>query len=295
MTFGPASRLGVERFESTPPQQKYQVTSDEELDNLLSAAYRQVLGNAYVMESERQIVAESQFKLGSINMREFVRTLAKSYLYRSRFFDSCNRYRYIELTFKHLLGRSPDSFAEMREHANRLDRQGYTSDIDSFIDSDEYQQRFGEDTVPYLHGWKSGPGKSMREFTWMFQLTRGACSSDLKGDLASIDSKLGRAVYLNKSLPIVTPSSVNGNGQGFSFRPTNRLNEPQARLGVGASEEGKVFRVEVTGYNAPGAVTKISRYRKSNQVFYVPFDKLSEQFRRIHQERGKIASITPVS
>ena len=294
MTFGPASLLGVERFESTPPQQQYQASSNEERENLLSAAYRQVLGNSYVMESERQTVAESQFKVGRISMREFVRILAKSYLYRSRFFDSCNRYRYIELTFKHLLGRSPDSFAEMREHAQRLDNQGYDADVDSFIDSEEYQQRFGEDTVPYLHGWKSGPGKSMRAFTWMFQLTRGACSSDLKGDLAGIDSKLGRAVYLGKSLPIVTPSGVNGNGQGFSFRPTNRLNEPQSRHGVGAGDEGKVFRVEVTGYNAPG-VAKVSRYRKSNQVFYVPFAKLSEQFRRIHQERGKIASITPVN
>ncbi|MAB55532.1 MAG: photosystem I reaction center subunit XII, partial [Synechococcus sp. CPC35] len=32
-----------------------------------------------------------------------------------------------------------------------------------------------------------------------------------------------------------------------------------------------------------------------NRVFYVPFDKLSEQFKRIHSEGGKIASITPMS
>ena len=287
MTFGPASRLGVERFESTPPQQKYQATSNEERDNLLSAAYRQVLGNSYVMDSERQLVAESQFKLGRVSMREFVRTLAKSYLYRSRFFDSCNRYRYIELTFKHLLGRSPDSFAEMRDHAHRLDSQGYDADIDSFVDSDEYQQRFGEDTVPYLHGWKSGPGKSMREFTWMFQLTRGAGSSDFKGDLAGIEFKLGRAAYLNRPLPVVAPSGVNGNGQGFGFRPLTRRSEPQSRLGVGASDEGKVFRVEITGY------LNYSKYRKSNKVLYVPFTKLSEQFQRIHREGGRIASITP--
>ena len=289
MPFGPASLLGVERFESTPPQQQYQVSRNEEHENLLSAAYRQVLGNSYVMESERQAVAESQFKLGRISMREFVRTLAKSYLYRSRFFDSCSRYRYIELTFKHLLGRSPDSFAEMRDHAHRLDSHGYNADIDSFIDSDEYQQRFGEDTVPYLHGWKSGPGKSMREFTWMFQLTRGSCSSDFKGDLAGINSKLGRAAYLDRPLPVVAPSGVNGNGQGFGFRPTTQPSDPQSRLGVGASDEGKVFRVEITGY------LNYSKYLKSNKVLYVPFAKLSEQFQRIHQERGKIASITPVN
>ena len=40
---------------------------------------------------------------------------------------------------------------------------------------------------------------------------------------------------------------------------------------------------------------RISRYTRSNRVFYVPFDKLSEQFKRIHREGGKIASITPVT
>ena len=34
---------------------------------------------------------------------------------------------------------------------------------------------------------------------------------------------------------------------------------------------------------------------RSNRIFYVPFDKLSEQFKRIHNEGGKIASITPVT
>lgn len=294
MTFGPASLLGVERYESIAPQQECQTSTNDEREALLRAAYRQVLGNAYVMDSERQIVAESQYKLGRISMREFVRTVAKSALYRSRFFETCNRYRYIELAFKHLLGRAPDSFAEMRLHAERLDREGYEADIDSFIDSEEYQQRFGEDTVPFLHGWKTGAGKSMREFTWMFQLTRGPSGSDLKGDLARIDSRLGRAAYQDRPLPVVTPSNVGGNGQGFSFRPTRRPQEPQAVHGSAAGSQGKVFRVEVTGYSA-NKVARFSRYRKSNQVFFVPFAKLSEQYRRIHQEGGRIASITPVS
>ncbi|MYI88681.1 MAG: photosystem I reaction center subunit XII, partial [Synechococcus sp. SB0672_bin_10] len=66
-----------------------------------------------------------------------------------------------------------------------------------------------------------------------------------------------------------------------------RRSEPQTRLGVGASDEGKVFRVEITGY------LNYSKYPKSNKVLYVPLAKLSEQFQRIHQEGGKIASITP--
>ena len=294
MTFGPASVLGVERFEAIAPYEQYQASTPEEREILIRAAYRQVLGNAYVMDSERQAVEESQFKLGRLSMREFVRALAKSDLYRSRFFESCSRYRYIELAFKHLLGRAPDSFEEMRRHAERLDARGYEADIDSFIDSPEYQERFGEDAVPYLHGWKTGPGKSMREFTWMFQLTRGASSSDLKGDFARRSARLGRAAYQDLSLPVVSPSGVGGNGKGYSFRPTTRADEPRNRNGAGGGDQGKVFRVEITGYMA-NKVAKFSRYRKSNQVFFVPFNKLSEQFKRIHREGGVIASITPVN
>ena len=49
-----------------------------------------------------------------------------------------------------------------------------------------------------------------------------------------------------------------------------------------------------TAYSANN-VRRISRYTRSNRVYYVPFDKLSEQFKRIHAEGGKISSITPVN
>ena len=58
---------------------------------IIRATYRQVLGNAYVMDSERDLITESQFKLGELSVRELVRKLAKSDLYRTRFFDSCSR------------------------------------------------------------------------------------------------------------------------------------------------------------------------------------------------------------
>ena len=121
MPFGPASLLGVERFDSDAPLELLPGDDDARKEQIIRAIYRQVLGNAYVMESERQLVIESQFKLGEISVREFVRRLAKSDLYRTRFFDDCARYRYIELAFRHLLGRAPVDFQEMRTHAERLD------------------------------------------------------------------------------------------------------------------------------------------------------------------------------
>jgi phycoerythrin-associated linker protein len=294
MPFGPASLLGVERFaqESEAPIELIPGDDDAKKEQIITAVYKQVLGNAYVMESERQLVAESQFKLGELSVREFVRSIAKSELYKARFFDACPRYRYIELAFRHLLGRAPVDFQEMRNHAERLDSKGYDADIDSFLDSDDYQSTFGEWTVPYQRGWKTESCGTMQEFTWSFQLLRGNSSSSLKGDLAGISSKLGGAAYQNRPMSVVPPSSANS--QGFSFRPSKNLADAVTRVGVGASDQGKTFRVEVTAYSANN-VRRVSRYTRSNRVYYVPFEKLSEQFKRIHREGGKIASITPVS
>jgi len=294
MPFGPASLLGVERFsqESEAPLELIPGDDDAKKEQIINAVYKQVLGNAYVMESERQLVAESQFKLGEISVREFVRMVAKSELYRGRFFDTCARYRYIELAFRHLLGRAPVDFDEMRAHAERLDSKGYDADIDSFLDSDDYQNTFGEWTVPYQRGWKTESCTTMQEFTWSFQLLRGNSSSSLKGDLSGISSKLGGNAYQNRPMAVVPPSSQDS--QGWSFRSANNLEDAATRLGSGAGDQGKTFRVEVTGYSANN-VRRISRYTRSNRVYFVPFNKLSEQFKRIHAEGGTIASITPVS
>ena len=294
MPFGPASLLGVERFseESEAPLELIPGDDDARKEQIIRAVYKQVLGNAYVMDSERQIVTESQFKLGEISVRELVRRIAKSGLYRSRFFDTCARYRYIELTFRHLMGRAPADFAEMRSHSERLDAQGYDADIDSFLDCDEYQNAFGEWTVPFQRGWKTESCGTMQEFTWSMQLLRGNSSSSLKGDLAGIKSKLGGAAYQNRPIAVVPPSSTEPGG--WSFRPSKDLQDAPTRLGVGAGDQGVTYRVEVTAYRTNN-LRRISRYTKSNRVFYVPFDKLSEQFKRIHNEGGKIASITPMS
>ncbi|MDY7015873.1 MAG: phycobilisome rod-core linker polypeptide, partial [Cyanobacteriota bacterium] len=115
---------------------------------------------------------------------------------RTRFFDNCYRYRAIELNFKHLLGRAPDSFEEMRDHSAVLDRDGFEADIDTYLDSDEYQDAFGENIVPYYRGYQTRAGQSMLEFTNLFQLLRSASSSDK--DLANRDRpQLTRSLIQN--------------------------------------------------------------------------------------------------
>ncbi|NES77908.1 MULTISPECIES: phycobilisome linker polypeptide [Okeania] len=289
MVFGPASQLGVSLFEDTEPVELLPGSSSEEKETVIRAVYKQVLGNAYVMESERLSVPESQLKEGEITVREFVRQVGRSDLYRSRFFESCPRYRAIELNFKHFLGRAPNGYDDMKFHSNVLDEGSFEADIDSYIDSEEYDSAYGENIVPYYRGYKTQTGKKMVGFTHMFQLLRGASSSDLKGSLSGKSPALNKYVIQETPLAVVPPS---GGSDGWSFQDTPL--GARTRQGVGADSGGKVYRIEVTAYRSK-VVNRVSRFRRSNQVFLVPFDKLSQEYQRIHQQGGVISSITPVS
>jgi phycoerythrin-associated linker protein len=183
-------------FKETAPVELCPGFSAEDAEVVIRAVYRQVMGNAHVMESERLTVPESQLKRGELTVREFVRQVAKSALYRARFFDNCARYRSIELNYKHLLGRAPDNFDEMRDRSNILDRSGFEADIDTYIDSDEYQTAFGEAIVPYYRGYRTQSGQSMLEFTNMLQLVRSASSSD-KNLATNNQPQLTRAIIQN--------------------------------------------------------------------------------------------------
>jgi hypothetical protein len=281
----PFARLGVALFDETPPIVRQPDSSNEDLETIIRATYRQVLGNAYVMESERLTVPESQFKEGKLSVREFVRAIAKSDLYMSRFFTSCARYRATELNFRHLLGRAPLDLEEMRMHSTILDTQGFEADIDSYIDSAEYQKAFGEDTVPTIRGYKTEACESMVQFTHTFQLVRGASSSSLKGNLAGIKPRLNALVINATPTAVISPAS-----DGATFQ------EPadSSRTIHGVAASGKIFRIEVAAYRS-NAVNRVSKFRRSNRVYLVPFDQLSENFKKIHREGGVIASITAVN
>jgi hypothetical protein len=189
------------------------------IETLINGIYRQILGNAYVMESERLVVPESRLQAREISVREFVRQVAKSELYRSRFFDNCYRYRAIELNFKHLLGRAPADFEEMRAHSDILDQGGHDAEIDSYLDSNEYQDAFGETTVPFERGSSTKPGLSMQSITNMRYLQRGAAGSD-KEVVTNNRPKLQTMLIRNYVKPVYT--DVNAMLAEL-FKPSNNV------------------------------------------------------------------------
>ncbi|MEH2291041.1 phycobilisome rod-core linker polypeptide [Nostoc sp.] len=189
-------RRQYQAFPQTEPIELWTTASVDDIEIVIRAVYRQVLGNAYIMESERLVVPESQLKQGIIDVREFVRQVAKSELYRSRFFNNVYRYRAIELNFKHLLGRAPDDYSETKHHSNILDEKGFEADIDSYLDSDEYLDAFGDNIVPYYRGYKTQNGKKILEFTNMLQLARSNSSSD-KNLASNNEPQLVRSLITN--------------------------------------------------------------------------------------------------
>ncbi|WP_246141696.1 phycobilisome rod-core linker polypeptide [Hyella patelloides] len=208
---GRASELGVSFYEDSDRLELLSNADPEEKEILIRAIYRQILGNAYVMESERLAVPESQLKQGEIGVRGFIRQVAKSELYRSRFVENSPRYRTIELNFKHFLGRAPESYEEMQIHSQILDQNGYEADIDSYLDSDEYQNKYGENIVPYYSGYKTQTGKSVVGFSHLFQLLRGASSSD-KNLMQGKYSRLNSSIITNTPSNVIPPSTANSYG-----------------------------------------------------------------------------------
>lgn len=283
MTLVNAPYLGIERFANDRNKENWSNASDQDKSTIIRTVYQQVLGRQYIMDSERLTGAESLFRNGYLSVREFVRAVAKSGLYRAKFFENCNPYHFIELNFKHLLGRAPQNKAEMLHHFTILQEQGVDAEIDSYIDSAEYQERFGEEVVPYLTGWDYSAGQQGRQFSWLMQLARGAAAS-VKGDTAGTNFRLGKALHQDRAVPVVSP-----NAKGSAFQPSQVANESITKMAKGIGQKAKVYRIEVTGLN------EYRLHKRSNIVRFVPFNKLLEAQQMIHRQGGRVASVTPVN
>ena len=235
----------------------------DEVQAVIRAVYKQVLGNPHVMESERLVTAESQLSDRSISVREFVRLVAKSDFYRTRYFQKCAPYRFIELNFLHILGRAPQDQTEISEHIIRCVEQGYAAEIDSYIDSEEYQSAFGENIVPYYRGRSSEANTKQVGYNRMSALDRG---------FAQIDSAV-------KASQLVYAVATNS---------TNTIKPSISRGGAYAAPE-KMFKIVVTA-------SKFDRpRRRSTTTYIVPGNHMTPQIQRINRTSGKIVSITEVS
>lgn len=120
-----------------------------DIEELIWAAYRQVFSEHVILKSSRQSNLESQLRNRAITVRDFVRGLAKSETYRTLVIETNSNYRVVELTLKRLLGRAPYNKDEEIAWSIKIATLGWEKFVDTLLDSDEYTQAFGDNTVPY--------------------------------------------------------------------------------------------------------------------------------------------------
>ncbi|KOP26646.1 phycobilisome rod-core linker polypeptide CpcG2 [Hapalosiphon sp. MRB220] len=123
--------------------------SSSEIEALIWAAYRQVFNEQEILHFNRQIALETQLKNRSITVRDFIRGLAKSERFYQLIVAANNNYRLVEMCLKRLLGRSPYNQEEEIAWSIQIATRGWGGFVDALIDSQEYEQAFGDNTVPY--------------------------------------------------------------------------------------------------------------------------------------------------
>lgn len=115
---------------------------------LILAAYRQIFGRD-VYEGQKVAQEETRFANGEISMKEFVRVLAKSDTFRSLYWTPFYVCKAIEYIHRRILGRPTYGRAEMNQYFDIASKSGFYAVVDTMINSQEYSEAFGEDTVPY--------------------------------------------------------------------------------------------------------------------------------------------------
>ncbi|MBD2515800.1 phycobilisome linker polypeptide [Nostoc sp. FACHB-973] len=266
---GQAARLGIEPYENSGVVELRPDRTEADVAVVIRAAYRQVLGNSYLLESQRLESAESLLQQGTISVRGFVLAIAQSELYREKFFYSSSQNRFIELNYKHLLGRAPEDESEISYHVELYNSKGYEAEINSYIDSSEYQESFGENIVPYHRGFKSQVGKKNVGYGRLFQLYRGYANSDRAQ--GQKQGKLTWEIAKNLASPIYPVSSG-------------------ALTGLSTGGRGEAYRIRVLQAASPNSTV----VRRGTAELIVPYEQLSSKLQQLNRKGSKVISITAV-
>ena len=185
-------------------------------DEVIQAIYKQVFGNRHLMELDINESLEALFINGDLTVQGFVTALAQSETYKKLFLHSNSPYRFVELNFKHLLGRAPHDQEELMEHVRLMSEEGYDSEISSYTYSEEYLNSFGVDQVPFNRSKQTNTGGRSINFSRADAVEVGYASFDG----ISKNSKLLSSLSTGKSPSIIDRKSV-GNANALRITWTS--------------------------------------------------------------------------
>lgn len=152
LTYAPSSQnqrvaaLGA-RDDEAPTFSTDDLYSPSDMGNLINAAYRQIFFHAF--KWDREIVLESQLRNRQITVRDFIRGLLLSKTFIDSFYDKNSNYRFVEHCVEKVLGRQVYNEREKIAWSAVVMTKGVKGFIDELLNSDEYIENFGENTVPY--------------------------------------------------------------------------------------------------------------------------------------------------
>lgn len=138
-------------------------SSEAERQAALHQIYAQVLERQpYAFEHKQLAKSEAEFLKNKIGVKRFLRKLGCSDVYLNEFYYNSSNTKFIELCFKHFIGRAPSGQVEMPRYGDILMRQGVKAMITALLDSEDYLRHFGCFTVP--HAWTEERYPSPRIF-----------------------------------------------------------------------------------------------------------------------------------
>jgi hypothetical protein len=130
-------------------------SSVEERKAALYQIYQQVLERQpYASERKQLAQAEKDFLNDKIGVRRFLKELGHSPVYLDCFYYKYSNLKFLELCFKHFMGRAPLNQQEVQDYCDILMNQGVAKLITAILDSEEYRKVFGCFTVPYARKQK---------------------------------------------------------------------------------------------------------------------------------------------
>jgi phycobilisome rod-core linker protein len=121
--------------------------SSADMDDLIEAAYRQIFFHAF--KWDREPFLESQLRNGQITVRDFVRGLLLSKTFYNSFYEKNSNYRFVEQCVQRILGRDVYNEKEKIAWSIVVATKGIQGFVDKLLNSDEYLENFGYDTLPY--------------------------------------------------------------------------------------------------------------------------------------------------
>jgi phycobilisome rod-core linker protein len=153
LSYAPKSQnVRVAGYEVGGDEQPKTYTTENQLSPgdmgvLIEAAYRQIFFHAF--QWDREPFLESQLRNGQITVRDFIRGLLLSKTFRDSFYEKNSNYRFVEHCVQKVLGRDVYSQREKIAWSIVVATKGIKGFVDQLLNSDEYLENFGYDTVPY--------------------------------------------------------------------------------------------------------------------------------------------------